>query len=118
MPYWIRTAFFDPEMERLRVEVHDYQAHQTETKSMRKMDGCRLIDEIELPLKSFQSFHQAACHAVRKGLGIYLERFICPQPGDWPAQFYMRQVQHQAKETGDFPILQQIVPSLALFMSS
>ena len=25
MPYWVRIAFFDPEMERVRIEIHDYR---------------------------------------------------------------------------------------------
>ena len=29
IPYWIRTAFFDPEMERSRIELHNYQEHLT-----------------------------------------------------------------------------------------
>ena len=99
MPFWIRTAFFDPEMERSRVKVHDYQQHQTGVQAMRKMDGCKLIDELELPLKGFNDFYKAAHHAVSKGLSLYLSKFICPQPGDWPAQFYMRQVQLHAKES-------------------
>ncbi|XP_065061436.1 uncharacterized protein LOC135688497 [Rhopilema esculentum] len=110
MPYWIRTAFFDPEMERSRIEIHDYQEHQTGERAMRKMDGCKLIDELEIPLKGFHNFRQAACHAIDNGLDSYLSNFICPQPGDWPAQFYMRQVQLHAKESDSCPFLQHIVP--------
>ena len=110
MPFWIRTAFFDAEMERSRVEVHDYQQHQTGVQAMRKMDGCKLIDELELPLKGFNDFYKAAHHAVSKGLGLYLSKFICPQPGDWPAQFYMRQVQLHDKESIGCVPFKHIVP--------
>ena len=73
------------------------------------MKDCRLIDEIELSLKSFEDFHHAASHAVQTGLGEYLQNFICPQPGDWPAQFFMRQLQYNAPGTKQ-PLLQNIIP--------
>ena len=90
--------------------IHDYQQHQTGVQAMRKMDGCKLIDELELPLKGFNDFYKAAHHAVSKGLGLYLSKFICPQPGDWPAQFYMRQVQLHDKESIGCVPFKHIVP--------
>ena len=51
MPYWIRAASFDPEMERSRIEIHNYQEHLTGTQCMRKMTGCKLLDDLEIPLK-------------------------------------------------------------------
>ena len=74
------------------------------------MDGCKLIDELELPLKGCNDFYKATHHAVSKGLGLYLSKFICPQPGDWPAQFYMRQVQLHAKESIGCVPFKHIVP--------
>lgn len=109
MPFWIRAAFFDPEMERKRLEVHDYQQDQSSARAMRKMKDCRLIDELELPLKSFENFLQAASHAVKCGLDHYLSLFICPQPGDWPAQFYMRQIQYHIPDQSP-QCLQNVVP--------
>ena len=67
---------------------------------MRKMTGCKLLDELEILLKSFENFKEAACHAVEKGLSSYISKFICPLPGDWPAQFFMRQI-HFAKKPKD-----------------
>ena len=110
MPYWIRTAFFDPEMERSRIEIHDYQEHQEEIRAMRKMEGCKLIDELELPLKGFANFQHVASYVVNNALNLYLAKFVFPQPGDWPAQFYMRQVQLYARESGENTSLQHIVP--------
>ena len=108
MPQWIRTIFFDPEMERHRYGQHNYQQQQS-MKALRKMKECRLVDEVEMPLKCFDDFFKASCHAAEQGLDKYLEHFICPQPGDWPAQFYMRQIQYNA--TGTVPQhLQNIVP--------
>ena len=108
MPLWIRAAFFDPEEERKRITVHDYQTNKSLTEQ-RAVKDCRLIDEIELPLKSFEDFHHAASHAVQRGLGEYLKNFICPQPGDWPAQFYMQQLKYNAPGSKQ-PFLQNIIP--------
>ncbi len=108
MPPWIRLSFYDPEMGRKRVDIHDYQA-QNDIRKLRKMKDCRLVDELELPLKSPGNFLEAATHAVNLGLGNYLANFICPQPGDWPAQFYMRQIQYNIPEEAP-NCLQNIVP--------
>ena len=50
MPYWVKSSFFNPEFERSRLEIHDYQQDQTSTKSLRKMENCKLVDEIEQKL--------------------------------------------------------------------
>ena len=77
-------------------------------KALRKMKECRIVDEVEMPLKCFDDFFKALCHADEQGRDRYLEHFICPQP-DGPAQFYMRQIQYNA--TGTVPQhLQNIVP--------
>ena len=49
---------------------------------MRKLGGCRLIDELEIPLKEFEKFHQAASHIDTNALDSYLANFVRPQPGD------------------------------------
>ena len=49
-------------MERIRIREHDYQADKSN--ELRKMKDCRLIDELKIPLKSFENFCQAATHAV------------------------------------------------------
>ena len=112
MPHWVRSAFFDPEAERTRVDIHNYQAQQMDITAMRKMSACRLLDSIEVPLKGFENFLKAACHAKDHGLGSYLEQFVCPQPGDWPAQFYMRQVQNHASKSKSLHPLSNIIPFL------
>ena len=112
MPHWVRSSFFDPEAERTRVDFHNYQAQQIDVTAMRKMNGCRLLDSIEIPLKGFENFLKAACHAKEQGLGSYLEQFVCPQPGDWPAQFYMRQVQNYASKNKSLHPLSNIIPFL------
>ena len=46
MPDWIVAKYFDPEAERQRLLIHDYQ--QTEIQPMRSMDNTKLVDSIEL----------------------------------------------------------------------
>ena len=90
MPNWVVAKYFDPNFERQRLMVHDYQ--QTELRKMRCMDGCKLVDSIELPLKSSADILSAFNHMLPNGLSIYLDQFLAPFVGDWPTQFYMRQI--------------------------
>ena len=90
------------------IQVHDYQEYHS-IKSMRKMKDCRLVDELALPLKNFENFLEAATHASNCGLSQYLSHFLCPQPGDWPAQFYMRQIQYNLPPNSS-SCLRNIVP--------
>ena len=90
MPDWMVAKYFDPEEQRHRLAVHDYQ--QTEVNQMRKMDNCKLIDCIELPLKSRNDLLSALEHMLSNGLANYLEHFIVPFVGDWPTQSHMHQL--------------------------
>ena len=85
MPDWLETKFFDPESQRHRLLVHNYQ--QQEMREMRSMAGCKLVDCIELPLKSYADFVTAIRVILENGLSDYLEVFVVPFIGDWPAQF-------------------------------
>ena len=106
MPSWIKERFFDPEAERHRLSVHDYQEFEN-IRVMRSMDHSFLIDSLELPLKSYSNFFEAVQHALDMGLAEYLKKFIIINPGDWPAQFYLRQIVNQPES----PIeMQHIVP--------
>ena len=53
MPDWVVAKYFDPEYERQRLLVHDCQ--QTEVEQIRRMDNTKLVDSIELPLKSCEN---------------------------------------------------------------
>ena len=48
MPDWVLAKYYDPEAERQRLLVHDYQ--QTENQQIRCMDNTKLVDSIQLPL--------------------------------------------------------------------
>ena len=96
MPDWIWKRFFDPESERNRLVLHDYQEYE-KIRLMRSMENTMLIDSIELPLKSMSAFHEAVEHATQMGLSIYLKEFLVINPGDWPAQHYLHQIVYSPK---------------------
>ncbi len=114
MPSWIREKFFDPEWERNRLAVHDYQEFEN-IRVMRSMDNTVLIDSIELPLKSYDNFLQAVQHAVDMGLGEYLKEYLVFNPGDWPAQYYLQQIVNQAPATSE---IRNVVPFLGALHES
>ena len=55
MPSWIRSSFFDPELERSRLETHTYCDSES-VKTMRQMKDVNLVDFVELTLKSKENF--------------------------------------------------------------
>ena len=84
------AKYFDPEAERQRLAVHDYQ--QTEIREMRCMDNTKLVDSLNLPLKSYNNLLTAFNHMLANGLEDYLNHYAAPFPGDWPMHFFMRQL--------------------------
>ena len=63
---------------------------------MHKMDDLHLLDFVELRLKSKGDFDTAYDVAMHTGLAAYLKKFIVFQPGDWPCQFYCRQIIYES----------------------
>ena len=59
---------------------------------MKKMDDLHLADFVELQLKSKHDFDAAYDVALSAGLEDYMRKFVVIQPGDWPHQFYCRQI--------------------------
>ena len=87
MPDWLTQAFFNPEFERHRINIHQY-CDSDNVWTMPKMDDLHLLDFVELRLKSKGDCDSAYDVAVHTGLAAYLKKFIVFQPGDWPCQFY------------------------------
>ena len=87
MPDWVVAKYFSPESERQRLVTHDYQ--QTELNEMRCMDNTKLVDSIEMSLKSCEDVLTAVNKMLSGGLQLYLDHFITPFIGDWPMQFYI-----------------------------
>ena len=75
MPDWVLVKYFNPEAERQRLLVHDYQ--QTENQQMRSMDNTKLVDSIKLPLKSCEDALVAINKMLTSGLDIYLNHYVC-----------------------------------------
>ena len=90
MSDWVLAKYFDPDAERQRLLVHDYQ--QTENQQMRYMDNTKLVDSIELDLKSLENVLIAVNKMLTSGLEIYLNHFVAAFVGDWPMQFFVRQL--------------------------
>ena len=91
MPQWLTKSFFTPDLERHILDEHLY-CDDSGVRHMRTMDGMHLINFIELQLKSKEGFATAYDIALAGGLKDYLKRFVVVQPGDWPSQFYGRQI--------------------------
>ena len=91
MPSWIRDCFFNPELERHRLSSHQYCQYDS-VRTMRQMQDVHLVDFVELSLESKDDFDAAFDIMLSTNLLEYLKHFLLPQPGDWPAQFYSRQV--------------------------
>jgi hypothetical protein len=94
MPEWMMTQFFQPESERMRISVHEY-CENPSVRTMRRMDNLHLVDFVELQLKSKENFKQAFDIALNTNLKLYMQKYILIQPGDWPCQFYSRQLVYE-----------------------
>ena len=92
MPNWVVAKYFDPEAERHRLLIHDHDYQQTEFQQIRCMKKTKLVDSIELPLKSLDNVLTAVNKVLSSGLDIYLNQFVAPFIGDWPMQFFIRQL--------------------------
>eukprot|EP00794_Sanderia_malayensis_P020910 gene20910-22963_t len=99
MPGWMVAKYFDPEAQRCRVAVHDYQ--QTEIHQMRSMDNCKSVDSLEMPLKCADDVLSAFEHIISSGLSSYLEHFVDPFVGDWPTQLYMHKIAYSDADNSD-----------------
>ncbi len=56
------------------------------------MDNTKLVDSLKLPLKSYNDLLIAFNYMLANCLEDYLNHFKAPFPGDWPMQFFMRQL--------------------------
>ena len=108
MPDWVLAKYFNPQAERQRLLLHDYQ--QTEIPKMRCMENTKLIDSLKLPLKSSDDLLFAFKHMLSNGLEIYLNDFVAPFMGDWPTQFFMRQLVYNLNKVALPAICENVVP--------
>ena len=108
MPDWVISKYFDPEAERHRLLLHDYQ--QTEIQTMRCMENTKLVDSLHLPLKSSEDLLTVFKHMLKSGLEIYLSNFLTPFMGDWPTQFFMRQLVYNITKVSLPTVCENVVP--------
>ena len=91
MPSWLRNKFFDAETERNCLMVHMY--HQSDNvRKLRCLENLHLIEFCFQQLKSKSNFETAMSFLKGSNIDKYMCKFAVPFPGDWPAQFYIRQV--------------------------
>ena len=73
-------------------EINLLSAHPVEIQSMRNMDNTKLVDCIELPLKSRDDVLATVQKILSGVLEIYLNNFVAPFVGDRPMQSFIRQL--------------------------
>lgn len=112
MPDWLTQAFFNPELQRQRLNVQQYRENDNFI-TMRIMDDLHLADFVGLQLKSKHDFDAAYDVALSAGLGDYVRRFVVIQPGDWPCQFYCRQIIYRCLKN-----LQGTIQSVAISLQT
>ena len=110
MPDWVLAKYFNPQAERQRLLLHEYQ--QTEIPKMRCMENTKLIDSLKLPLKSSDDLLFAFKHMLSNGLEIYLNDFVAPFMGDWPTQFFMRQLVYNLNKVALPAVCENVVPMI------
>ena len=86
MPNWLTKAFFNPEFERHRINIHQY-CDSDNVQKMLKMDDLHLLDFVELRLKSKGDFNTAYDVAMHTGLAAYLKKFFFFSQGIGHANF-------------------------------
>ena len=59
---------------------------------MRSMDNTKLVDSIQLDLKSCDNVPTAINKMLSSGLNVYLSNFIAPFVSHWPMQFFLHQL--------------------------
>ena len=115
----LTTEFFDPLMERERLEAHDYCA-SADVRHLRKFDNVYLIDFLKLPLKSTENYETALGVVTNSKLKEYCSQFLVLMPGDYPSQFHpgkiifnlLKQYLNQPEQNAAVSPLLSIIPMI------
>ena len=81
MPAWISKTFFNPELERHRLAVHEYNENDS-VRTMRQMTDVHLLQFIELTLKSGKDISAAYDIVLSTRMPENFKKFLVIQPGD------------------------------------
>ena len=76
IPDWLVAKYFDPEEEKERIAIHDYQ--QTEIQEMQRIQNTKLVGSLKLPLKSYNDLLTAFNHMLANGLEESLYHSLLP----------------------------------------
>ena len=90
-PQVVQQQFFNPTNERQRLTTHMYGEHDN-IQQLRCVNNAYLIDCVEQSLKSVADYQLAAGVYLQTPVGDYLREHCVVVPGDWPSQFYQRQM--------------------------
>ena len=71
MPDWLTTSFFDSEVERHRLMVHQYQNSEN-VRKLRCFENLHLIEFRSQPLKSKENFESALSFLENSSLARYM----------------------------------------------
>ena len=90
-PVHVLQHFFDHHTERLRLTSRMY-GEDNDIRQMRGVQNAHLIDCVQQPLKSYTNYREAAQVYLTTPLQEYLQHYNVIIPGDWPSQFFQRQL--------------------------
>ena len=115
MPSWLTSLYFSPELQRHILEEHTY-CDDSDVRRMRTMEDLHHIDFVELQLKSKDDFSKAHDVVMSSGFETYMKQFLVIQPGDWPAQFFCRQLVYQSlhQQSNAHKVSQESSPSFSV----
>ncbi len=94
-PNTIHQQYFNPTNERQRLTTHMY-GNNNDVRQLRCVENAHLIDCVPQALKSFTDYQHAAAVYLYTPLLEYLREHCVVVPGDWPSQFYQRQMSYSA----------------------
>ena len=87
----IRSEYFNPSAASHRLETHQYKESDN-VRHMRKLDNLYLVEFQECKLKSVGDYQKALELLFRSKVSEYASAFALFILGDWPTQFYLRQI--------------------------
>ena len=88
------SHFFNPETVRQRLETHQYKESDN-VREMRRLDNLYLLDFQECRLKNIEDYRRALSLLFSAEMREYAANHVLFVLGDWPTQYYLRQIVYQ-----------------------
>ena len=88
------SLFFNPETVRQRLETHQYKESDN-VREMRRLDNLYLLDFQECRLKNIEDYRRALTLLFSAEIREYAANHVLFVLGDWPTQYYLRQIVYQ-----------------------